>query len=388
MNWDRLFLRTLEAKLPDILQLAKAAVDIDSGSYDREDVNRVNDVFEKALIAAGFKVEREIRQAAGDQLTARWESGRPGRSILILGHADTVWPTGTVEGWKFEQKDGLLTGPGVGDMKVCVATAIVSLRELFKMGIDGIERVVFLIVPDEEVGSDASASWIMTEARAADFCLTLEPARPNRGLVVGRGAIGHLRVDAFGITTHVGNNKKAGASALSVLARLVTRLEGLSDDERGVSVSVGLMQGGEARQVMPAVAWFDADLRARNKEATEALIDDIERCISEELASSDRRVTIKHSIRMRPPFEEGDGSRFLLKLAEDTGAALAIEMFPAFSGGGSDASYAASVGTPTLDGLGPITHEMCSRRERTEVSSIAEQGALLAGIIKRQSAPA
>lgn len=383
MESDRSFLQKIENRLPDILELTRATVNIDSGSYDVAGVNRVNDLFEQALTKAGFAVERKARQNAGDQLTARWHSGRPGHSILILGHADTVWPAGTVADWKFEQKDGLLTGPGVGDMKICVATAIIALGELISTDIQGIAQITFLIVPDEEIGSDESASWIQDEACQADYCLTLEPARPDRGLVIGRGAIGHLRVDATGVTTHVGNNKKAGASALSVLARLVTRLESLSQDEQGVSVSVGLMQAGEARQIMPASAWFDADLRARDSKLKDALLQDIERIIADELASSDPRVKLDYSIRMRPPFEEGEGSHYLYGLAQETAAALGFSVMPVFSGGGSDASYSAIVGTPTLDGLGPITHEMCSRRERTELSSVAEHGALIAGIITR-----
>jgi glutamate carboxypeptidase len=49
--------------------------------------------------------------------------------------------------------------------------------------------------------------------------------------------------------------------------------------------------------------------------------------------------------------------------------------------GGSDGSFAAGLGIPTLDGMGPICHDTCSRREVVEVPSIAQRGALFAGII-------
>ena len=51
------------------------------------------------------------------------------------------------------------------------------------------------------------------------------------------------------------------------------------------------------------------------------------------------------------------------------------------SRGGSDGSFAARLGVPTLDGLGPITHETCSRREWVEVPSIVTRGAVLAGLM-------
>jgi glutamate carboxypeptidase len=39
------------------------------------------------------------------------------------------------------------------------------------------------------------------------------------------------------------------------------------------------------------------------------------------------------------------------------------------------------MGVPTLDGLGPICHESCSRRERVELDSIVPRGALFAGLV-------
>jgi glutamate carboxypeptidase len=36
---------------------------------------------------------------------------------------------------------------------------------------------------------------------------------------------------------------------------------------------------------------------------------------------------------------------------------------------------------PTLDGLGPIAHEVCSRREWVEFDSIVPRAAILAGLM-------
>jgi glutamate carboxypeptidase len=51
------------------------------------------------------------------------------------------------------------------------------------------------------------------------------------------------------------------------------------------------------------------------------------------------------------------------------------------SRGGSDASFAAALGVPTLDGLGPICHDSCARGERIEIASLAERAALMALLI-------
>lgn len=383
MSFDQHFLRTMEMHVEEILSLTESVVNIDSGSYCRDGVNQVQGIFASALTEAGFEVSRQPLEGFGDQLTARWKSASNGPRVLVLGHADTVWPEGTAAEWKYERRDALITGPGVGDMKVCVATAIVALRELIKTQDTGVGSITFLIVPDEELGSGMSSEWIENEARQADYCVTLEPARPNRGLVIGRGAVGHLSVQVEGITAHVAHNRKGGASAIAVLARLITELEAISDTERKLSVSVGLIDGGEARQVVPAKASFEADLRASDLAGRKELIDKIEQQIAKVKASSDPRIKITHDIRLRPPFEASAANKKLFETAAQIAGELGFDVHPLVSPGGSDASFAGAIGVPTIDGLGPITHEMCSRRERTEIHSIATQGALLACLIRR-----
>ena len=57
---------------------------------------------------------------------------------------------------------------------------------------------------------------------------------------------------------------------------------------------------------------------------------------------------------------------------------LGIPLAAVGSRGGSDASFAAALGVPTIDGLGPICHDSCARGERIELDSLAERGALMA----------
>ncbi len=237
------------------------------------------------------------------------------------------------------------------------------------------------MVPDEEIGSPQSRSWIENEARSADVCLTLEPCRPGGGIVVGRGAVGALYLRARGVTAHVGVAREAGASAISALAPLVARLEELSDAKRGVFASVGIFRGGEARQVVPDSAELHLDLRAKDQTGADRLLAAARR-IAEEMPK-DPRVAIELAGSFgRPPFPTSEGTRRLFERARDIGARLEMPVFDVVSPGGSDGSFAAALGVPTLDGLGPITHDTCSRRERVEVASIVTRGALFAALIE------
>jgi glutamate carboxypeptidase len=380
MTDPRELLRSLNDELPGILAMTERVVNIDSGSYDAAGVNAVIDVFAAFLRESGFTITRSPLPERGDQLTARISLGN-GPRVLVLGHADTVWPAGTVAEWPFRHDGDVITGPGVGDMKCNVVMVLHALRMLLRRGVTGIGAITVLIVPDEEIGSPQSRAWIEAEARAADVCLTLEPCRPGGGYVVGRGAVGALYVKARGISAHVGVARQAGASAISALAPMVAALEALSNAERRVFASVGIFRGGAARQVVPDAAELHVDLRARDQVGADHLLREVRRIAG--TPPADPRVTIEvEGAFSRPPFPTSDGTTKLYRRAHEICASLSIPARDVVSGGGSDGSFAAALGVPTLDGLGPITHDTCSRRERVEVASIPQRAAVFASLIE------
>lgn len=370
----------LAPDFPAMLALTEAAVSIDSGTYHAVGVQQVIDLWAAHLAQSGFEIERTPLAGRGDQLTARRIFGN-GKRILVLGHADTVWPAGTVAGWQFRNDGVFLTGPGVGDMKVNVVMALHALRRLAQAPPPGIGSITVLIVPDEEIGSPGSRGWIEAHARQSDACLTLEPCRPGGKLVVGRGAVGALYVRATGVSAHVGPARALGASAVSALAALVGPMEALTDAARGVGTSVGIFRGGAARQVVPDEAELHLDLRATTQEGADWVIAELHRITT--LPASDARVSItREGGFYRPPFPTWPGTRWLFELAREVGAGLGVTVDEVVSPGGSDGSFAAAIGTPTLDGLGAVCHESCSRRERVELDSVVPRGMLFAGLIE------
>ena len=369
----------LQPDLPAMLAMTGQVVSIDSGSYYAPGVNAVIDVWAEFLAASGFTLERVPLAGRGDQLTARRHLGN-GKRLLVLGHADTVWPDGTVAEWPFGNDGEVLTGPGVGDMKSCVVMALYALRLLLRQPLPGIGTITVLIVPDEEIGSPGSRDWIEREARQADACLTLEPCRPGGKVVVGRGAVGALYVRASGVSAHAGPARALGASAVSALAPLVAPLEALTDLERGVGTSVGIFRGGAARQVMPAEAELHLDLRAADQQGADFLLGEVRRIAQTPPSDPRVSVTVEGGF-YRPPFATGPGTMHLFGLAQRVGALLGAPVEQVVSPGGSDGSFAAALGVPTLDGLGPICHESCSRRERVELGSFVQRAALFAGLV-------
>lgn len=357
--------RELAGELPAMLEEIERLASIDSGSYDVAGVDAVADGFGELFAARGFEVTR-----TGHELTARRELG-PGPTLLLLGHADTVW----AEGWPVARDGDWLRGPGVGDMKGCVVMAAHALGVALAHGPEGLGAVEVLVVPDEELGSPASRAWIEDRARAADACFGLEAGWPGGG-VVARGAVGAFYVTARGRTAHVAAHEDEGASAVAVLAPLVAAIETCSRD--GAQASVGVFRGGTARQVVPGEAELHVDLRAPDAARADALLARVEAAV----ATAGGGV-VELQVRggfTRPPLEE-DRSRRLWALAQARSAELGIPLIAERSRGGSDASFAAALGVETLDGLGPICHDSCARTERIEMGSLVDRGALLAGLV-------
>lgn len=384
MTDARTDLAAMVSALPEILAMTERVVSIDSGSYDAAGVNAVIDVWAGFLAGIGFAVERAPLAARGDQMTARLALGN-GRRVLVLGHADTVWPAGTVARWPFARTGDRITGPGVGDMKCNVVMALHALRHLLAGGLSGLGSITLLIVPDEEIGSPQSRGWIEGHARQNDVCLTLEPCRPGGGIVVGRGAVGAVYIKATGISAHAGSYRDAGASAVSALAPLVEKFETLTNKESGVAATVGIFRGGDARQVVPGTAEIHLDLRAPDAAKAAALLE-AARAIAE-TPPNDARVTIEITGGFgRPPFPTSAGTRALYAIAAETCAALGAPVHDVVARGGSDGSFAAGLGVPTLDGLGAVAHDTCSLRETTEVSSIPVRGAVFAGLVRAAAA--
>jgi glutamate carboxypeptidase len=71
----------------------------------------------------------------------------------------------------------------------------------------------------------------------------------------------------------------------------------------------------------------------------------------------------------------------LWSLAAARAGELGIPLHPVTTRGGSDASLAAALGVPTLDGLGPICHDSGARGERIEISRLADCWTLLPGLL-------
>ncbi|MBZ9750878.1 M20 family metallopeptidase [Deinococcus sp. HMF7604] len=328
----------LGALQADLRRLAE----IESPSGDVEGIERVMDVVEGWARDLGA----QVTHLSGG--TRTFELGVDGAAppLLVLTHADTVWPRGTLEQMPLRVDGERLYGPGTYDMKAGIVGLIHALRALELQWPRGGVRV--LLSPDEETGSESSRAYIEAAARTSRAALIVEPpVADTHALKTGRKGTGTFTLTLTGIASHAGNKPDEGASAIAAGAEAVLALHALARPEAGTTVSVGLIGGGSAVNVIPAHCTLHADLRV-------STLAEAERVEAAVLAwrPKDPRVTVEVSGGLnRPPFEEGPATLALYEQARGVAQTLGFELGRAVVGGGSDGNFTAPL-TPTLDGLG------------------------------------
>lgn len=357
-----------------------AVVCIDSGSYAPDGVARVADVLQPRFATHGWTVERIPGTSVGPHLVARKRGEGHGR-ILLIGHMDTVFADGETERRPFAVRDGRAYGPGVLDMKGGLLIGLYALRVLADLGEAPFEEVTFLLNSDEEIGSPESSEIVARLARDVDVALVLEPTADVDRLTASRKGVGMFRLDVAGISSHAGADPKRGRSAILEMAHRIVALHALNDTIDGVTVNVGVVEGGDHANVIADAAHALIDVRVLDPEGKRRIEDELQRAVAQTIVEN-TSATLTGSFA-HEPFQQSEASEMLLALAKEEATTLGLSLRGEPSGGASDGNTTAAMGIPTLDGLGVVGGLAHNPGEYVEVAAIAPRIALLATIIRR-----
>jgi len=357
----------------------KRWVEIETPTLDAAAVNRLVDRVEVLGREAGLDTERLPGTLGfGDILAVRSPrpSGSNEKTVLILAHLDTVHAVGVINNQlPLRQEGDKLYGPGIYDMKSGALMALEAMKLAVRHGARMPIDLIF--VPDEEIGSLSSRSFMETAAKNAGYTLVVEPARDGGKVVVARKGVAMYDITVRGRAAHAGARPQDGRSAIRAAARLVLELEALNDTERGVTVTVGTIAGGTGRNTVPAECRLKVDVRVPNDKVAEEITGKIER-----MKPVDPDITVEINGQMnRPPFSQSEEGKRLFDMAAETASGLGIALEGMATGGGSDGNFTAALGVPTLDGLGADGAGPHTFDEHIFLSSVAPRTALLANLM-------
>jgi glutamate carboxypeptidase len=370
----------------DYLEALRAMVDVDCGTYTPDGVNRVADMCEERFHSTGWKVERRAHEPGpgemrlGDIVIGTL-SGDGGPRLLIIGHTDTVFPDGTASERPFRVENRKAFGPGVSDMKGGLLAGFFAVEALHELGSLPFGSVTYVCNPDEEIGSPFSGPLIRDLAGEADVAFVLEAARENGDIVSARKGVSDARVEVVGRAAHAGVEPERGRSAVLEAAHKILAFHALNGRWPGVTVNVGVVEGGTRPNVVAERCLLAVDIRGPDERSLGAAEAEVRR-IAEE-ATLDGTSSAFTLSGWHRPMEKTEATERLVRMAHETADALGFDLRDAATGGASDANTTAAAGVPTLDGLGPVGGREHSPEEWLDLKSVVPRVSLLAGLMAK-----
>ena len=368
----------------------RSLVNIDCGTYTAAGANQVADLMHERFTDRGWTVQRIPHRPGGDEprlgdvVVATLRGGREeGGRILLVGHMDTVFPEGTAAARPFRVEGSTAYGPGVSDMKGGLLEGLYAMNALQDSGFEAFGPVTYVCNPDEEIGSPFSGPLILERSRGVDACFVLEGARENGDIVSARKGVTDFRIVVRGRAAHAGVEPERGRSATLQAAHTIVALHDLNGMRPGVTVNVGVVQGGTRPNVVADRCELHVDLRAPTQDSFEEAVAALRMAAQVQVvADTEVEVTAMSGF---PPMEKTEATARLVERAKAIAGELDFEVKDAATGGASDANPVAGSGIPTLDGLGPIGGADHSPGEWLDLDSVVPRTALLAGLIASPS---
>jgi glutamate carboxypeptidase len=367
-----------------MLAMLREMVDTDSGSYNKPGIDAVGAVVQRFLAAHGIPVETIRQPKHGDCLRAAvpWDgpAGNAGGNIVLMGHRDTVFPDGEAARRPFTVHDGIASGPGVADMKAGLVMNCFVLAAFTKFG-GAPTPLVGLFTGDEEIGSPEGRAVIEAEARRARVVFNSEPGRVSGNVVTGRKGGVFMSFRVTGKAAHSGANFADGISAIEELARKVQAIHALTDLERGITLNVGLISGGQSVNTVAPWAEGQIDLRYVNPADKDDVMAQIGATIERSsLPGTKAELTVRGEFL---PLTQTPSARRLFELYVGAAADTGFSTDGEFTGGCADSGFTAAVGAPTLCAVGPVGGKAHSPDEFLRVDSLVPRAQACARAILR-----
>ncbi len=367
-----------------MVAMLREMVDIDSGSYNKTGIDAVGGVVRRFMAEHAIPVEVVRQQKHGDCLraTVPWDgpAGNAGGNIVLMGHRDTVFPDGEAERRPFTIRDGIAYGPGVADMKAGLVMNCFVLAAFAKFG-GAPAPLVGLFTGDEEIGSPEGRTVIEAEARRARVVFNSEPGRVSGNVVTGRKGGVFMMMRVTGKAAHSGGNFSEGISAVEELARKIQAIHALTQLDRGITLNVGLIRGGQSVNTVAPWAEGEIDLRYVNPEDKDEAMARIAAIVERSsLPGTRAELTIKGEFL---PLTQTPAAKKLFEIYVSAAAASGFATDGEFTGGCADSGFTAAVGAPTICAVGPVGGKAHSPDEFLRIDTLTPRAQACARAILR-----
>lgn len=366
----------IDSNQENMISLWKKLVNMDSGSYQKEDVDNVAALLAGEIRSLGGEAEIIELAEAGNGLRASFAAPSGKAPVCFLGHFDTVFPRGEAARRPFRIEDGIAYGPGVLDMKAGVVIQIFAARALKEAGYTD-RQVKILLAGDEEIAHAKSdmAAVFERECAGAVAAFNFETGDVSEALVVGRKGTFAYDITVKGVSVHAGREPENGRSAILEIAHKIIDIQALNDFEKGITFNVGTIRGGVAANAVPDHAEIAVDVRVRTEEQLAWADKKIREIVGRTYVEGTS--TTYAADAGIPPMLCTEGNKKLFEHVKSVAAELGLaEPSAIISGGGSDSAFSVRAGVPTIDQMGVKGRWNHSDREFAVVGTLFERAKL------------
>jgi len=337
---------------PALIGTMKDLVSIESGSKDIEGLDRIANLIRDRLAAMGgdarlveptevYRME-DTPEKVGKMVHATFK-GTGKRKIMLIAHMDTVYLRGMLAQQPFRVEGDKAYGLGIADDKNGVAVILHTVAILQKMNFKDYGTLTVLINGDEEISSPGARAMLTKLGSEQDAVFSCEATRVTGDrLSLATSGIGAIALKVEGKSSHAGSSPELGRNALYEMSHQILQMRDLSNPDTGLKVNWTLSQAGTNRNVIPAVASAQADVRVLRT----ADYDGLEKTLKERTQKKlipDAKVEVKFE-RRRPPLEVTPAARALAAHAQGIYAEIGekLAVYDTAEGGGTDAAFAAA----------------------------------------------
>jgi len=371
----------LAARRDEMIGLLADIVNIDSNTHDKAGVDRVGARLTAFLAEHGIATRISAHARFGDAIHADIAgTDTQAAPVVLMGHRDTVFPTGEAARRPFGIDGARAYGPGVCDMKGGLVINAYVLAAL-KAHDAAPMPVAALFTADEEIASPSSLGLIAEACKGARAVFNGEPGRPSGNVTVARKGGLFLRIDVHGRAAHSGSHFTHGISAIDALARKTLRLHALTDLDCGVTVNVGVVGGGTTLNTVAAHAFAELDVRYIDPADRDRLLAAVDEIVAaEDVAGARAEMTVTGEFL---PLTQTDDCKALYAVYDSAARAMGYRFGEEVSGGCSDAGVPSSLGIATLCGTGPVGGGAHTDEEYIELDTLLTRAQTLAVAILR-----
>lgn len=365
----------VEGNNASAVKLLEEVVNINSGSMNFEGVQKVGQIFKARLGALGFETKWIDGKAFGraGHLVGYHTGKGPGKTLLLIGHLDTVFePASTLQKFILVN-DSIATGPGVSDMKGGDVIMIYSLEALKQAGLLKQMNIIVVMTGDEELSGrplSLARAELIEAARQADIAIGFEDGDSNpKTAVVSRRSSSGWELNVKGKAAHSSQifTKEIGAGAIYETSRILTGFYTELSSEKDLTFNPGmilggnevnrdaLLDGGEAfgkGNIVAKEAIVTGDIRAISPEQLKRAQATMLEVVSKHLPQTEATLTFDEGY---PPLAPTDGNFNLLNYYAKVSTDLKLGSISAVNprdAGAADISFTAGYVDMAIDGLG------------------------------------